>query len=131
MSTQDRALGGHWAARSDGDGALAELAYAASSSVPTTFTASAFPQQVPELTTAFATERNVYGGVRPEFAAGTSAQLASVDTAPQSDSDTWRIVTPQHTLRLFPEPSTPAALPSNVRARRPGAGQPCVLCRCP
>ncbi|MFJ8364222.1 amidohydrolase family protein [Streptomyces sp. NPDC093984] len=62
-----------------------------------------FPHQVPALTAAFGTERVLYGSdycFTP--ALGASAQVTSIDAAPQPDSDTWRALTTCNALRLFP-----------------------------
>ncbi len=62
-----------------------------------------FPYQIPALTTAFGSERLLYGS---DYcwtpAAGTSAQVGSVDAAPQPDGDTWRALTTRNAQRLFP-----------------------------
>lgn len=62
-----------------------------------------FPHQVPALTAAFGTERLLYGSdycFTP--AEATSAQVASVDNAPQPTPDTWRFLTTRNAHRLFP-----------------------------
>ncbi|MFB7031684.1 MULTISPECIES: amidohydrolase family protein [unclassified Streptomyces] len=62
-----------------------------------------FPHQVPCLTAAFGTDRLLYGSdycFTP--AAGTAAQIASVDAAPQPGQDTWRTLTTRNAHRLFP-----------------------------
>ena len=62
-----------------------------------------FPYQIPALTAAFGSERLLYGS---DYcwtpAAGTSAQVGSVDAAPQPDGDTWRALTTRNAQRLFP-----------------------------
>lgn len=63
---------------------------------------SPFPNQVPALVGAFGSERLLYGS---DYcwtpAAGTAAQIASVDAADQPDSDTWRALTTRNATRLF------------------------------
>ncbi|MER6523699.1 amidohydrolase family protein [Streptomyces sp. NPDC001508] len=62
-----------------------------------------FPHQVPALTSAFGTERILYGSdhcFTP--AAATAAQLASIDAAPQPENDTWLRLTTRNAYRLFP-----------------------------
>jgi predicted TIM-barrel fold metal-dependent hydrolase len=62
-----------------------------------------FPYQIPALTTAFGTERLLYGS---DYcwtpAAGTTSQVNSVDAAPQPDGDTWRSLTTRNAHRLLP-----------------------------
>jgi predicted TIM-barrel fold metal-dependent hydrolase len=62
-----------------------------------------FPHRIPALTAAFGNERLVYGS---DYcwtpAAGTTAQVDSVDAAPQPDGDTWRALTTRNAQRLFP-----------------------------
>ncbi len=62
-----------------------------------------FPHQVPALVTAFGAERLLYGS---DYcwtpAEATSAQIASLDTAPQPHNDTWRTLTTRNAHRLFP-----------------------------
>jgi predicted TIM-barrel fold metal-dependent hydrolase len=62
-----------------------------------------FPYQIPALTAAFGSERLLYGSdycFTP--AAGTTAQVRSIDAAPQPDGDTWRALTSRNAQRLFP-----------------------------
>jgi predicted TIM-barrel fold metal-dependent hydrolase len=62
-----------------------------------------FPYQIPALTTAFGSERLLYGSdycFTP--AAGTTAQVDSVDAAPQPHGYTWRALTTRNAQRLFP-----------------------------
>ena len=62
-----------------------------------------FPYQVPALTTAFGSERLLYGS---DYcwtpAAGTTSQVDSVDAATQPDGDTWRALTTRNAQRLLP-----------------------------
>jgi predicted TIM-barrel fold metal-dependent hydrolase len=62
-----------------------------------------FPYQIPALTTAFGSEHLLYGS---DYcwtpAAGTAAQVRSVDAAPQPEGDTWRALTTRNAQRLFP-----------------------------
>jgi predicted TIM-barrel fold metal-dependent hydrolase len=62
-----------------------------------------FPYQIPALTAAFGSERLLYGS---DYcwtpAAGTTAQVNSVDAATQPDGDTWRALTTRNAHRLFP-----------------------------
>jgi predicted TIM-barrel fold metal-dependent hydrolase len=62
-----------------------------------------FPYQIPTLTAAFGSERLLYGS---DYcwtpAAGTTAQVHSVDAAPQPGGDTWRALTTRNAQRLFP-----------------------------
>jgi predicted TIM-barrel fold metal-dependent hydrolase len=64
---------------------------------------SPFPNQVPALAKAFGSERVLYGS---DYcwtpAAGTAAQIATVDNATQPDGDTWRALTTRNAHRLFP-----------------------------
>jgi predicted TIM-barrel fold metal-dependent hydrolase len=62
-----------------------------------------FPYQIPALTTAFGSQRLLYGSDycwTPD--PGTTAQVHSVDAAPQPDGDTWRALTTRNAQRLFP-----------------------------
>lgn len=65
---------------------------------------SPFPQQVPALIKAFGSERLLYGS---DYcwtpAAGTLAQVASVDGADQPADDTWRALTTRNATRLLPK----------------------------
>ncbi|MGW3953256.1 amidohydrolase family protein [Streptomyces sp. NPDC004752] len=76
-----------------------------------------FPHQVPALTSAFGTERILYGSdhcFTPP--AAIAAQLASIEAAPQPEDDTWRTLTTRNAYRLFPRdgtafgPGSPAAV---------------------
>jgi predicted TIM-barrel fold metal-dependent hydrolase len=62
-----------------------------------------FPYQIPALTAAFGSERLLYGS---DYcwtpAPGTTAQVNSIDAAPQPDGDTWRALTTRNAQRLFP-----------------------------
>jgi predicted TIM-barrel fold metal-dependent hydrolase len=62
-----------------------------------------FPYQIPALTTAFGSERLLYGS---DYcwtpAAGTTSQVDSVDAATQPDGDTWRALTTRNAQRLLP-----------------------------
>ncbi|GAA2974160.1 amidohydrolase family protein [Streptomyces enissocaesilis] len=61
-----------------------------------------FPHQIPALTAAFGHQRLLYGS---DYcwtpAAGTTAQIASIDHAPQPHGDTWRNLTTRNAQRLF------------------------------
>jgi len=63
-----------------------------------------FPHQVPALIAAFGSDRLLYGS---DYcwtpAAGTIAQIASVDNTTQPDDDTWRLLTSRNAARLFPD----------------------------
>ncbi|KOG70101.1 amidohydrolase family protein [Streptomyces flaveolus] len=62
-----------------------------------------FPHQVPALTRTFGHDRLLYGS---DYcwtpAAGTLAQVASVDAAPQPEAGTWRELTTRNAARLLP-----------------------------
>jgi predicted TIM-barrel fold metal-dependent hydrolase len=62
-----------------------------------------FPYQIPALTAAFGSDRLLYGS---DYcwtpALGTTAQVHSVDAAPQPPGDTWRALTTHNAQRLFP-----------------------------
>jgi predicted TIM-barrel fold metal-dependent hydrolase len=62
-----------------------------------------FPYQIPALTAAFGSRRLVYGS---DYcwtpAPGVTAQVNSIDAAPQPDGDTWRALTTRNAQRLFP-----------------------------
>ncbi len=62
-----------------------------------------FPRQIPALVKAFGGERLLYGS---DYcwtpAAGTAAQIASVDAAEQPAADTWRALTNRNAARLWP-----------------------------
>jgi predicted TIM-barrel fold metal-dependent hydrolase len=62
-----------------------------------------FPNQIPALVKAFGTERLLYGS---DYcwtpAAGTAAQISSIDGAQQPEGDTWRGLTTRNALRLLP-----------------------------
>jgi 6-methylsalicylate decarboxylase len=62
-----------------------------------------FPFQIPALTTAFGSQRLVYGSdycFTPSH--GVMAQIDSIDSALQPDGDTWRALTTRNAQRLFP-----------------------------
>ncbi|MFJ4641321.1 amidohydrolase family protein [Streptomyces hygroscopicus] len=62
-----------------------------------------FPHQLPALSAAFGIDRILYGSdycFTP--AAGTAAQVASLDEAPQPAGSTWRALTTCNARRLFP-----------------------------
>ena len=65
---------------------------------------SPFPNDVPDLIRAFGSERLLYGS---DYcwtpAAGTTAQIASIDAAPQPDHDSWRALTTRNAHRLLPQ----------------------------
>jgi predicted TIM-barrel fold metal-dependent hydrolase len=69
-----------------------------------------FPHQVPALVSAFGSRRILYGSdycwTPP---AGTAAQVASIDEAPQPPGTTWRALTTSNALRLLPALGTGAA----------------------
>ncbi len=62
-----------------------------------------FPYQVPALVAAFGSDRLLYGS---DYcwtpAAGTAAQVSSVDAASQPQGGTWRALTTRNAHRLFP-----------------------------
>nr|BBW89511.1 orsellinic acid decarboxylase [Arthrobacter sp.] len=64
---------------------------------------SPFPQQVPALVRAFGSDRLLYGS---DYcwtpAAGTTAQIASLEAAEQPAKDTWRTLSTRNASRLFP-----------------------------
>ncbi|MBV9817913.1 MAG: amidohydrolase [Solirubrobacterales bacterium] len=69
-----------------------------------------FPNQIPALVKAFGAERLLYGSDycwTPD--AGTTAQVKSVDDAPQPAGDTWRELTTRNALRLLPGLDRPHA----------------------
>ncbi|MFC9555875.1 amidohydrolase family protein [Rhodococcus sp. NPDC056960] len=63
-----------------------------------------FPHQIPALTTAFGSDRVLYGS---DYcwtpAAVTARQIASLDAAQQPTPDTWRSLTTHNALKLFPQ----------------------------
>ncbi|MEV6175706.1 amidohydrolase family protein [Streptomyces sp. NPDC052015] len=64
---------------------------------------SPFPHQIPALIRSFGDDRLLYGS---DYcwtpAAGTLAQVASVDAAPQPEVGTWRALTTRNAARLLP-----------------------------
>ena len=62
-----------------------------------------FPNQIPTLVDAFGSDHLLYGS---DYcwtpAEGTTAQVASLDTAKQPDGETWRALTTRNARRLFP-----------------------------
>jgi predicted TIM-barrel fold metal-dependent hydrolase len=81
-----------------------------------------FPHQIPALTSAFGSERLLYGS---DYcwtpAPGTTAQVDSIDAAPQPDGDTWRALTTRNAQRLFPRLNhlrSPAARPDDPSSAR-------------
>ncbi|MCO5972800.1 amidohydrolase family protein [Actinoallomurus soli] len=67
-----------------------------------------FPRQIPALVDAFGSRRILYGS---DYcwtpAAGTAAQVASIDGAEQPPGTTWRALTTRNSSRLFPALSGP------------------------
>ncbi|GLV76251.1 hypothetical protein ACH4VS_25835 [Streptomyces hygroscopicus] len=62
-----------------------------------------FPHQLPARSAAFGTDRILCGSdYRFTPAAGTAAQVASLDEAPQPAGSTWRALTTCDARRLFP-----------------------------
>lgn len=62
-----------------------------------------FPNQIPALVKAFVSERLLYGSDYWTPAAGSLAQIASIDTAEQPAGDTWRALTTRNAAELLPE----------------------------
>ncbi len=73
-----------------------------------------FPNQVPALVKAFGSERLLYGS---DYcwtpAAGTTAQVRSVDEAEQPDGDTWRALTTRNAAALLPQRVPAGSRPSD------------------
>ncbi len=68
-----------------------------------------FPHQVPALVAAFGSDRVLYGSDYCWTPAhGTSAQIASIDTAPPPPGDDWRSLTSRNAARLLPRLSPPS-----------------------
>ncbi len=70
-----------------------------------------FPHQIPALAAAFGTERLLYGSDycwTPE--AGTTAQIAAIDSAGPPADGTWRSLTSRNARRLLPrlDPGSPS-----------------------
>jgi predicted TIM-barrel fold metal-dependent hydrolase len=67
-----------------------------------------FPNQIPTLVDAFGSDHLLYGS---DYcwtpAEGTTAQVASLDTAKQPDGETWRALTTRNARRLFPRYAGP------------------------
>jgi predicted TIM-barrel fold metal-dependent hydrolase len=66
-----------------------------------------FPHQVPALVSAFGSDRLLYGS---DYcwtpAAGTAAQVSSIDLAQQPNGDSWRALTTRNAGRLLPRVRT-------------------------
>ena len=62
-----------------------------------------FPNQIPALARAFGTDRLLYGS---DYcwtpAAGATAQIKSIDAAPQPEGESWRQLTTRNARRLLP-----------------------------
>jgi predicted TIM-barrel fold metal-dependent hydrolase len=69
-----------------------------------------FPNQIPALINAFGSDRLLYGS---DYcwtpAAGTTAQIRSIDDAPQPEGETWRELTTRNALTLLPGLEDPMA----------------------